>query len=191
VRQRTFGVVTLALALSAAAPQAGHAQAFNPAQAAAIAQGVLGLVYHAMNPAPVCGPHDNWGHPYQPPPPSYHPQPLQPPASQPRSFTDDDDDDDGDLKPLKPHPTHNPSADVNQDETRSYQDADESGQPEVRASQRKAAAQRQRTPTYDAQDGGASGNGQVAEIPSLRPPTRTDQAGRAGSQPSQSYNFGQ
>ncbi len=83
-----------AIVLSLVAPGVVHAQ-MNPAQAIGIAEGIAGIVFGSMYPAPRCGPHDAIPQPYQPPPPRYAPPPR------PEQHTDLDDDD---TEPLAPPP---------------------------------------------------------------------------------------
>jgi len=110
----------LAVALTVAAPAAAHAQGMNPAQAAGLAQAVLGIAFGVMFPAPQCGPNDHLPPPSQPVRPNYAPPPpyqparpdyLPPPPEDQRAtrdqrdnFDDDDDFDDDFRQPVHRHP---------------------------------------------------------------------------------------
>jgi hypothetical protein len=114
-----FKALILAVAVSVAVPAAAHAQGMNPAQAAGLAQAVLGIAFGVMFPAPQCGPHDAMPPTFQPARPNYSPPPpyqparpdyLPPPETERRanleqhdSF-DDDDDFDEDFQPVHRHP---------------------------------------------------------------------------------------
>jgi len=188
-----FSVTILALALATAA---APAQAQNAAQAAAIAQGVVGLIFGVMNPTPQCGPHDAMPQPYRPSTPVYsQPQPSPPPPYPSSNLSDDDDDDE--IQPVQRHAVHHPSAYSSQPQTPSGEDQDDSDQPaEVRASHtdRSGVADAQPQPAQDnsLQDGGSAQSGQVVEIPSQ--PTAAAYRQRTGqnaaSPPASNYDFG-
>jgi hypothetical protein len=139
-----LSVIVLAAALTVAVP--ARAQQFNPAQAAAIAQGVVGLMFGVMFPQPQCGPHDNFGQPfpYQPRTPAYgqplpyQPQPYQPatpsysqpqPRPQPNLGYEDDDDDGQPLQPLPPRISRRSSNDSRQPQPYSNVNEDQPDQP--------------------------------------------------------------
>ncbi len=183
-----FSVIVLALALAAAI---SPAQAQNAAQAAAIAQGVVGLIFGVMHPTPQCGPHDAMPQPLRPSTPVYsQPQPSPPPSYSSSNLSDDDDD--NDIQPVQRHPVRHPSAYSSQSQTRPTEE-DESDQPvEVRAprTDRSGVVDAQHQPAQDnsAQDGGSTESGQVVEIPSqpaagrYRQQTRQKRCPTAGSQ---------
>ena len=125
MRKIRLSVAVLALVLTAVAPDRARAQHLNPLQAAAIAEGVVGMIFGPMYPTPRCGPHDtpppqpyryqpgmpSYGQPrpYQPMTPSYNqPQPYQPTSpsyAQPQPYQQpmlSDDDDDGEYQVLQP-----------------------------------------------------------------------------------------
>ncbi|HZY59490.1 MAG TPA: hypothetical protein VFE56_06995 [Candidatus Binataceae bacterium] len=134
-----LSLIVLAAALTIAVP--ARAQQFNPAQAAAIAQGVVGLMFGVMFPQPQCGPHDNFGQAYrfQPRPPAYvQPQPYQPatpyygqpqPRPQPNLSYEDDDDDGQPLQPLPPRISRRSSNDSRQPQPYSNVNEDQPDQP--------------------------------------------------------------
>jgi hypothetical protein len=187
-----FSVIVLALALTAASPPA---QAQSAAQAAAIAQGVVGLIFGVMHPTPQCGPHDAMAQPLQPSTPVYsQPQPRPAPSYPSSNLSDDDDDDD--IQPVQRHPVRHPSADNSQPQTRpaDYDDSDQPAEVPARRPDRPgiADAQHQTAQDNSAQDGGAAESGQVVEIPSQ--PTSEAYRQRPGQNatppPPANYDFG-
>src|SRR5271169_4780323 len=134
-----LSVLVLAVVLTAAAPGRARAQHVNPLQAAAIAEGVVGMIFGPMYPTPRCGPHDTpppQPYRYQPGMPSYgQPRPYQPTSpsyAQPQPYQpqrlSDDDDDDGDYQVLQPRSDHRASNDSGQPQNRPALE-DGSGQP--------------------------------------------------------------
>lgn len=152
MRKIRLSVAVLALVLTAVAPNQARAQHIDPLQAAAIAEGVVGMILGPMYPTPQCGPHDapqaqpyryqpgmpSYGQPrpYQPTTPSYsQPQPYQPtspsyaqPQPYQRPMLSDDDDDDGDYQVLQPRLNKRASNDGDQNQNRPALE-DGSGQP--------------------------------------------------------------
>jgi len=151
MRKIRLSVAVLALVLTAVAPDRARAQHLNPLQAAAIAEGVVGMIFGPMYPTPRCGPHDtpppqpyryqpgmpSYGQPrpYQPMTPSYNqPQPYQPtPPSyaQPQPYQQpmlSDDDDDGEYQVLQPRAERHANNYDRQPQTRPGLE-DSAGQP--------------------------------------------------------------
>ena len=153
MRKIRLSVAVLALVLSAVAPDRARAQHIDPLQAAAIAEGVIGMIFGPMYPTPQCGPHDtpppqpyryqpgmpSYGQPrpYRPMTPSYsQPQPYQPTSpsyAQPQPYqqpalSNDDDDDDGDYQVLQPRPDRHASNYGDQNQTQADLE-DGSGRP--------------------------------------------------------------
>lgn len=180
-----IGVIAFGFALIAVAVQgAAHAQAINPAQAAAIAQGVVGLIFGVMNPTPQCGPHDAIPRPYQPQTPNYsQPQPSQPMPYPGSELSDDDDDDD--IQPVHRPAVRHPLTYSSQPQTGADETQDDSSQAaETQATGPSATAKARRRPVQEesAQDTGSMQSGQVVEIPS-QPAARVYQGGQSAVAP--------
>jgi hypothetical protein len=192
----------LGLALTVAAPAVARAQHFDPLQAAAIAESVVGMVFGPMYATPRCGPHDALPQPYQPRTPSYNP----PPQPDQHSNLDDDDDDDY-SQPVQPpsrrhlgtyslQPQTRPNAqdeseqttdqttdvrarDAGQSDNQAVLSEDEQRPVQVHAQRR--SGHRNRHPQAVAQ---TQSSGQVAEIPSLPRATQAS-SGSDGFAPEQ------
>jgi hypothetical protein len=173
-------VAVLAVVLTAAVPGRARAQHFDPLQAAAIAEGVAGMIFGPLYPTPQCGPHDT-------PPPQpyrYHPSYSQPrPYAQPQPYQQrrlsDDDDDDGDYQVLQPRPVHHADMASDQPQNRpglndGSTQPSESGQSEYSPADNAADSGQDADPApplrprrhHQSQDTASAQSGQVAEIPS-------------------------
>jgi hypothetical protein len=187
-----LSVAVVALVLIAVAPDRARAQHVDPLQAAAIAEGVVGMIFGPMYPTPQCGPHDapppqpyryqpgmpSYGQPrpYQPMTPSYsQPQPYQPTSpsyAQPQPYQQpmlSDDDDDGEYQVLQPRLDRRAANDGDQNQNRPALE-DGSGQP-VQSDQA----------GYRPADGEDSGQVRVAPRRSSRRHQRTQDSGATQS----------